>query len=192
MSRKGQAALEFLTTYGWMILIVIAMVGGLSYFGVFNVSSKLQSTCSFDSPVSCPIYEVKSISDDTFDVVFQIENTLNQNIKVVDLYLKNSDGVDYCSARRLKLVSTASYTCDYPYHTYDDSWCQVSIPNQGTSEIVFRFEDGNGDCDFGDANLFSDMVDRKYSFDIGLVYLPSNSDKPIVTYGKMVTTVVQG
>lgn len=36
MNKKSQYAMEFLMTYGWAILVVIAMVGALAYFGVFN------------------------------------------------------------------------------------------------------------------------------------------------------------
>lgn len=31
---KGQAALEFLTTYGWAFLVILVMIGALTYFGV--------------------------------------------------------------------------------------------------------------------------------------------------------------
>lgn len=33
-SRRGQAAMEFLMTYGWAILVVLAAVAALAYFGV--------------------------------------------------------------------------------------------------------------------------------------------------------------
>jgi len=38
MAIKGQAALEFLTTYGWAFLVILVAIGGLSYFGVFDFS----------------------------------------------------------------------------------------------------------------------------------------------------------
>jgi len=38
MNKKGQAALEFLTTYGWAFLVILIMIGALSYFGVLNPS----------------------------------------------------------------------------------------------------------------------------------------------------------
>ena len=34
--RKGQAALEFLMTYGWAILVVLAAIAALAYFGVLS------------------------------------------------------------------------------------------------------------------------------------------------------------
>ncbi len=42
--RKGQAAMEYLMTYGWAILIVIIVVAALWAFGVFQVPS---------APVAC-------------------------------------------------------------------------------------------------------------------------------------------
>lgn len=34
--KRGQAALEFLTTYGWALLIIVVMIGALVSFGVFS------------------------------------------------------------------------------------------------------------------------------------------------------------
>ena len=36
MQKKGQAAMEFLMTYGWAILAAVIAIGVLSYFGVFS------------------------------------------------------------------------------------------------------------------------------------------------------------
>ena len=36
MTKKGQAAMEFLMTYGWAILAAIIAIAVLAYFGVFN------------------------------------------------------------------------------------------------------------------------------------------------------------
>jgi hypothetical protein len=46
MKTKGQAALEFLMTYGWAILIVIAVVAALYAMGVFQLPSGGLSKCS--------------------------------------------------------------------------------------------------------------------------------------------------
>jgi hypothetical protein len=36
LSLRAQAAMEYLTTYGWMILVVVGVVSALYYLGVFN------------------------------------------------------------------------------------------------------------------------------------------------------------
>ena len=35
-NKSAQAAMEFLMTYGWAILVMLAAVGALAYFGVFD------------------------------------------------------------------------------------------------------------------------------------------------------------
>jgi len=44
--RKGQAAMEFLMTYGWAILIVIAVVAALFAMGVFKLPTGGVAPCS--------------------------------------------------------------------------------------------------------------------------------------------------
>ncbi|MBN1792080.1 hypothetical protein JW826_00115 [Candidatus Woesearchaeota archaeon] len=51
--RKGQAALEFLTTYGWAFLVILIMIGALAYFGVLNPKNFLPSRCTFSPEVDC-------------------------------------------------------------------------------------------------------------------------------------------
>ncbi len=57
--KSAQAALEFLTTYSWAILIILVMIGALAYFGVLNPSKLLPDTCNFGSEISCSQYVIK-------------------------------------------------------------------------------------------------------------------------------------
>ncbi|MBN1175429.1 hypothetical protein JXA48_02180 [Candidatus Woesearchaeota archaeon] len=45
---KGQAAMEFLMTYGWAILVVLLAIGALAAFGVFNLDKYAASTSGFE------------------------------------------------------------------------------------------------------------------------------------------------
>ena len=56
--RKGQAALEFLTTYGWAFLVILVMIGALAYFGVLNPSGLLPSRCTFSPELQCLEHEI--------------------------------------------------------------------------------------------------------------------------------------
>lgn len=53
MSKRSQAALEFLMTYGWAIIVVLVVIGALSYFGVFNPRNLLPSKCVVQPPFTC-------------------------------------------------------------------------------------------------------------------------------------------
>ena len=43
--KRAQAAMEFLMTYGWAILVVLAAGGILAYLGVFNMEQDVAAIC---------------------------------------------------------------------------------------------------------------------------------------------------
>jgi len=54
-NRKSQAALEFLMTYGWAILVVLIAIGALAYFGVLSPARFLPTA------VKTPILIIKRL-----------------------------------------------------------------------------------------------------------------------------------
>jgi len=52
MERKGQAAMEFLITYGWAILAAIVAIGVLAYF-LSSPGRLTANSCSVAAPWSC-------------------------------------------------------------------------------------------------------------------------------------------
>ena len=53
MEKRGQAAMEFLMTYGWAILAAIIAIAVLAYFGVFNPGRYTTETCAVSAPFVC-------------------------------------------------------------------------------------------------------------------------------------------
>ena len=51
--KKAQAAMEFLMTYGWAILVVLAAIGALAYFGVLSPDRFLPEKCTLQSGMAC-------------------------------------------------------------------------------------------------------------------------------------------
>lgn len=51
MFKKGQAAMEFLMTYGWAILVVLAAIAALAYFGVLSPDSLMQEKTISAAPI---------------------------------------------------------------------------------------------------------------------------------------------
>lgn len=48
--KKGQAAMEFLMTYGWAILAAIIAIGVLAYFGVFTPGTFISNSITVNAP----------------------------------------------------------------------------------------------------------------------------------------------
>ncbi len=51
MQKRGQAATEFLTTYGWAILILAGVIAAIFSLNLFN--PKIENTCIGSDPVIC-------------------------------------------------------------------------------------------------------------------------------------------
>ena len=69
-NRKGQAAMEFLMTYGWAILIVVIAIAALAAFGVFN--RPVQEGCFMESATMACNGPIPAISDSSGDAVIQL------------------------------------------------------------------------------------------------------------------------
>ena len=52
-SGRAQAAMEFLMTYGWAILVVLAAIAALAYFGVLSPEKFLGEKCILEPGLAC-------------------------------------------------------------------------------------------------------------------------------------------
>ena len=94
---KSQAALEFLTTYGWAFLIILLMIGTLAYFGVLNPSKLLPSRCNFGAEFQCIDYQISAAAN-TFRL--RLKNGIGEAISITAITLGSE--------------STTAYACPGP------------------------------------------------------------------------------
>ena len=52
-AKKAQAAMEFLMTYGWAVLSVLAALAALAYFGVLSPEKLLPEKCIIEPGITC-------------------------------------------------------------------------------------------------------------------------------------------
>src|SRR3989338_2628680 len=62
MHNKSQAALEFLMTYGWVIMVVLLAIGALSYFGVLSLDNFVPRRCALEPGIACMDFKVNENS----------------------------------------------------------------------------------------------------------------------------------
>ena len=105
--RASQAALEFLLTYGWAIMVFLVVVGSLSYFGVLSTDSFLPNKCSLPSGISCLDYEVGTSS-----INLVLQNNFAETIAIdrIDVAKKDSDSCSYAQTVNLKNNAKAIFT----------------------------------------------------------------------------------
>lgn len=76
-NNKSQAALEFIMTYGWAILVVLVAIGALAYFGVLSPDKFLPSKCFFPPGIGCVDHKATATS-----LAITIRNSLGYDITV--------------------------------------------------------------------------------------------------------------
>ena len=94
---KSQAALEFLTTYGWAFLVILIMIGTLAYFGILSPGKLLPNRCNFGSEFQCLDYQISGTAG-TFKI--RLKNAIGEPIDV--------------SSMTLSTESSTAYTCTAP------------------------------------------------------------------------------
>lgn len=83
-SRKAQAAMEFLMTYGWAILVVLAAIGALAYFGVLAPDKFLPEKCTLPPGIACLDSKV---TETTVEMI--VQNSLGKDIIINSISIGN-------------------------------------------------------------------------------------------------------
>jgi len=52
---RGQAAMEYLMTYGWALLVIVLVLGALIYLQVLNPQARLQDSCNLPIGFKCDV-----------------------------------------------------------------------------------------------------------------------------------------
>ena len=93
--KKGQAAMEFLMTYGWAILIVLIAIGALMYF--IKPTDILPEKCviSTGSGLFCDKWSADGTSGSE-QISLKIKNALNEQVTVTTAS-EISDGTNSCA-----------------------------------------------------------------------------------------------
>ncbi len=84
--KRGQAAVEFLTTYGWAIIGVLVVVGALSYFGLLDTKRFVSERCEIGTQLQCNEMYV----NDNGDFKIELRNNYPVNLIIEKIYVSGS------------------------------------------------------------------------------------------------------
>ena len=95
--RNAQAAFEFLTTYGWVLLILLITLLVLDYFDILNLKRFLPEKCYIEYSIHCVSYKVEHSK-----ITLVISNGLEEPIVV------NNINIGECSSTFEQQIPTDS------------------------------------------------------------------------------------
>ncbi|MFH1072863.1 MAG: hypothetical protein V1743_05530 [Nanoarchaeota archaeon] len=114
--KKAQSAVEYLVTYGWIMIVVLIVIGLLIYFEVLSPNRFIAESCDFGQQLEC----IDSQIGKDGDIVLKLRNSFGDRINLTNitsfdttlvncapelwkdgLIIQNGfDGVVYCEASR--------------------------------------------------------------------------------------------
>jgi uncharacterized protein (UPF0333 family) len=156
--RKGQAAMEFLMTYGWAIIIVLAAIGALAYFGVLSPQKLLPERTTFPAPLPNVDTAVISAAGASSTVSVAFKNNKGVSISSITDGTWSSTGSGACAAGNITLVANVTGGAIDTYATQisnGDGFTITWTCDAGTSGVGDRF---NADISFTYTNVETGQV----------------------------------
>ena len=131
--KKGQAAFEYLTTYGWVIMFVLIGIGAILYFDLGGMVSILPERCWFGSQLVCEDYSVRNWGGNT-QVRFDLRNNFENDVYLDQIKYTGSVGnLVGCNKPHIGVRQVQNITCTLqPQRTRGE---KITIP------IQVRFRD---------------------------------------------------
>jgi hypothetical protein len=88
--RKGQAAIEYLMTYGWAILALVLVIAVLVSTGIFSPSYLVSEECNFGSSLKCS-FALFNEGGHT-KILLTVFNGYPYKVQITDVALQTQDG----------------------------------------------------------------------------------------------------
>ena len=86
--KSGQAALEFLMNYGWVLLVILASVGALSFSGVLNPARYMKQSCLLGPGFICEDFKVVKGAIPANDKIFiRVTNNRGQALDTFTIHV---------------------------------------------------------------------------------------------------------
>jgi len=83
--KSGQAAMEFLMTYGWAILAAVIVIAALAAFGVFSPKNYVPTECLLSAPLGCEQNQVAASATTGISLVIRNGGVDTVNISQLDI-----------------------------------------------------------------------------------------------------------
>lgn len=89
-SKKAQAAVEYLMTHGWALLVLTAIVVLIYSMGVFNPSRYVRQECFFQPDLNCPSFLLAKDSQG-YTLTFSVANGFGFDVMVDEIKITTTD-----------------------------------------------------------------------------------------------------
>ena len=167
--KRAQAAMEFLMTYGWALLVVLIAISALAFFGVLNPGRFLPETCVLGPGLACADFKITSFDntgypdpnfDDADRVIITVTNGFGSTLDVftIQIVKESATSTEVCgglvgviaisNANGAPPISSAPFNNMQEYLTYQGN-INLSLISPYSNKLAAE-----------DFNIFADGATR--------------------------------
>ncbi|MFH1400567.1 MAG: hypothetical protein ABIH41_03545 [Nanoarchaeota archaeon] len=114
--KQGQAAIEFLTTYGWAMLLILFIITIIIYFGLLNPQVQVKAYCDFGPQMACSDFAIGQDAGEG-KIAIYLQNhygtTMDFNATSFEVNIISCNGINSLANGRVGLLS-----CNYSDNNY--------------------------------------------------------------------------
>ncbi|MDP2926089.1 MAG: hypothetical protein Q8N99_06965 [Nanoarchaeota archaeon] len=112
MNKRGQAAMEFLMTYGWAILAAVIAIGVLAYFGVFSPGKYVTGNVVVNPPFYISAANAKASYGLDGGVQLAIKNNGGEDYNIYSVSISNCGAYSTLTPAVADSTTTIEVDCD--------------------------------------------------------------------------------
>ncbi|MFH1784881.1 MAG: hypothetical protein ABH842_00485 [Candidatus Micrarchaeota archaeon] len=94
---KGQSGVEYLTTYGWAIFVLLLIIGIIVSSGVLTPNYLISEECTFGNNLKCNFLLTNSPSTGQSEMKIQLFNGFPYKVTIDKIELETEDGAQQFS-----------------------------------------------------------------------------------------------
>jgi len=93
-TKKGQAAMDLLLTYGWVLVVIIGIIAVLAGSGIFNIEDNVSGSCRLnDAGLTCES-SFSIVSGNTGSVSLTLLNSNPKSVTLTSLSIQYEGGTE--------------------------------------------------------------------------------------------------
>ncbi len=136
-NKRGQAAMEFLMTYGWAILVVLVVIGALAYFGVLTPETFLPEKCTFPIQLGCQDYRVTTATTPD-SITLVLSNGAGRDMRIQRVAVSGAAINDGAAGLDVCVDATAQDVTNGQQKTFTAATADCVLTNTGKSKNKYN------------------------------------------------------
>lgn len=156
---KNQISVEYLGTFGWIMLVVMVTILTLSQFGLLDLGAQIPEECYLGEQIECKAQYI----DENGNLVMVLESKYNEEISIAEINIENYFvDVDECTSKVLRPREEINLMC--LIREYEGGDPKLFVEEKQKFDLILKIQPKNSEDLYEVSGVIvSDVLDEDIS-----------------------------